>query len=140
MSAADGLQPKQFGYIGPAHFAPTEGETPLESYGIHPIHAGDEKDLRKYHSFESKNEVRDVPISRIRGGQHYVDTERVHDIARRGLNDPREAESGPVTGRELPTGEIKLRDGHHRTAARALNGEQFARVHIDGKYGKRWDA
>ena len=120
----DALHPEQFAAV----------ETPLEHYGIRPVEAWQEKHLRKTHPYESVNEVRDVPISKIRGGQHYVDTARVHEMARSGENDLRESETAPAMGTELPTGEVMLGDGHHRTAALALRGEKSVRVRVDGRY------
>lgn len=117
------LNPEQFG-----------GESKLTDYGIKTVPAWAEKHIRKTHHDVWVGKHQDVPMSKIRAGQHYVDTDRVHDIAKRGLNDPREADVGEVQGTKLPSGEVMLNDGHHRTAAAALNGAQFQRVLIGSKY------
>jgi len=110
------------------------GADPMEKYGIPVVSAGDEHHYRKYHPSEWVGQHRDVPMSQIRGGQHFVDRARVQDIAKHGLNDPREAESAEPIGTELPGGRVMLNDGHHRVAAGALNGEQFARVFVGTRY------
>lgn len=110
------------------------GADSLSKYGIHPVSVEDEVHYRKYHPSEWVGKHRDVPMSSIRGGQNYVDRNRVTDIARHGLNNPREAESAETVGTELPSGHVMLNDGHHRVAAAALNGEQFTRVFVGTRY------
>lgn len=128
MSAVDSLHPAQF----PA-------ETHLSHYGIPVVSAGQETDYRKNHRFTPMSETKTVPLSKLRGGQNYVDTDRVHDIAKRGLNDPREAAAAPPKATKLPDGGYMLQDGHHRVVGDLLRGKKTFRVHLEGSYGARYD-
>jgi hypothetical protein len=123
------LQPEQFG---------PDAESPLEHYGIPVVPAWRERELRKEHRWESIGETRDVPVSQIRGGQHKVDTHRVHDIAKRGVDDPKLAKIQPPYGVEIPEGGVMLSDGHHRAVADVMTGKQFIKVHVAGRYGERY--
>lgn len=120
---------------------PEDHETRTDHFLAGSVHPADQKGDRKERRFTPYpgEHYEQVPIGQLRGGQSYVDTHRVYDLASRGPNDSREHEQAPPVGSRRHDDTVMLEDGHHRASAAAMRGEQFVRVRMTGKYGARWD-
>lgn len=115
---------------------PDDHETPTADLGLRPVEPWEEKHLRKTTRFESVDETKRVPHSRLRAGQMVIDTQRAKDMAERGIDTSKGnpvLDQGEVQGWRLPTGDVMLRDGHHRVVADMMNGRRTSRVHITGE-------
>lgn len=120
---------------------PEGHESRVDHFLAGSISQAEEKGDRKERRFEpyGGEHFEHVPLAQLRGGQTRVDTHRVYDLAARGPEDPYDNTQAPIVGHRRHDDTVMLHDGHHRAAASAMNGEQFVRVKLTGKYGARWD-
>lgn len=114
-------------------------ETPLADLGLRPVEPWEETHLRKTHREVGMDVTKRVPHSRLRAGQMVVSTQRAQEMAENGIDSSKGnpvLDQGPVLGRQLPDGDVMLRDGHHRVVADMLRGKKSSLVHIDSRWEK----
>lgn len=117
---------------------PADHETPTaDIFPAGAVPPWEEKHLRKTSREVPVNRTVRVPHDRLKAGQMVVDTQRVHDIMEHGpVSLPKDLDNRPLEAQQLPSGDYMLQDGHHRVAARILQGKKTSTVFVNGRWEK----